>query len=529
VTAEQQETIARQLETERALAASEERLRLALAAGRTATYEMDLLTDRVVWSPGVGAMFGLGRDAVPSGLADSVRLIDERDRALVQRTVGAARKEASHGTIELRAIGADAVSRWLMLTWLSRADDDGVIRRLVGTLTDISERKALEEQFLHAQKMQAMGSLAGGIAHDFNNLLTVILGAAQIARASLEGTDAPETLRTDIEEVLAAGDRAAMLTGQLLAFSRRQVVQPRHFDGCDLVGGMGTMLRRLVGEQIRVETALPGSTVPLFADHGQLTQVLMNLAVNARDAMPEGGTLRINLRIDGAPSGSPLPDETLRGERFAVLSVSDSGTGIDPSVLPLIFDPFFTTKPVGQGTGLGLSTVYGIVTQLGGTVRVASTVGRGTTFDVYLPLAVGSVESVEAVVAAPASFEEQPRTILLAEDEQGLRRVAARVLRAAGFSVILAENGEEALTAAAAHAGAIDLLVSDVVMPRLGGLDLASLLLRERPATRVLFMSGYPQDAGHGTPVSLANAAFLAKPFKPSDLVAAVRRALAEA
>jgi len=525
---ERSETIQRQREAELALAASEERLRLALAASRSATFEVDVLAERMNWSPEGGAMIGLPPGVSADTVMESIAYLDESDGRRMGAAFVEARSAPGHGAIEVRTNGADGVPRWLGLTWLSQAGDDGVVHRIVGTLSDVTTRKQLEEQFLHAQKMQAMGALAGGIAHDFNNLLTVILGAGQMARAGLDAGVASDAIRTELDEVLAASERASVLTGQLLAFSRRQVVQPRHFDACDLMGGMGTMLRRLVGEHIRVETALPGTKVPLFADQGQITQVVMNLAVNARDAMPDGGVLRISLRVAGPPAGPALPNESLASEWFAVLSVCDNGSGIDPAIADRIFDPFFTTKPVGKGTGLGLSTVYGIVMQLGGTVRMQSAVGKGTIFDVYLPLAATADYAVPAPTAGPVAPDTPGRTVLLAEDEQGLRRVFERVLTGAGYRVIVAADGAAALAASRAHTGPIDLLVSDVVMPVMGGLELASALLAERPGVRVLLMSGYPQGAGQGTAVSLSDVPFLSKPFKPADLLAATRRALAE-
>jgi len=527
--AEHAKTIRRQEESERALAAHDERLRLALAAAKMGTFEIDASTGKAENSSEVALMHGLPATSSVESFDEMMTFLGESDAAQVRAQFVRGSRSPTSGTVEFRSHGRDGITRWLVATWMSQADETGVVRRFVGTLTDITERKDLEERFLHSQKMEAMGSLAGGIAHDFNNLLTVIIGAGQMARSTADMAGVPESVRVDLDEVLAAGERASVMTGQLLAFSRRQVVQPRHFDACDLVGGMGAMLRRLVGEHIRVETALPGTTVPLYADHGQLTQVVMNLAVNARDAMPDGGTLRINLRTGSAPAGDALPGESLLAERFAVLSVSDTGTGIDPAIQHMIFDPFFTTKPVGKGTGLGLSTVYGIVTQLGGTVRLASEAGKGTTFDVYLPLAAGTTEEVPTAITVPSDDDAPTRTLLLAEDEQGLRRVLERILVGAGYRVIVAEDGTAALAASRAHEGHIDLLVSDVVMPNLGGLELASTLLRERPTLRVLMMSGYPQHAGQGTAVSLADTSFLAKPFKPTDLLHAVRRTLAEA
>lgn len=526
---ERSETIRQQQKTEESLAANEERLRLALAAARMGTFEIDARSGRLNGSSGLRDMHGLPVGSRFRSLADVTAILGEPDRELMQREYERALREPATGAMEYRVIGQDGDVRWIGVTWLSRADPDGLVHRLVGTLTNITERKNLEEQFFHAQKMQAVGSLAGGIAHDFNNLLTVILGAGQMARAESESLPGTEHMRADIDEVLAAGARAAVLTGQLLAFSRRQVVQPRLIDVGELVGGLSSMLKRLVGEQVSIETVLPGTPLPVFADQGQLTQVLMNLAVNARDAMPDGGTLSINVHSTSFAEGHPPAVQGLPAGNYAVLSVTDTGEGIDPAIHHLVFDPFFTTKPVGRGTGLGLSTVYGIVVQLGGAVRLSSEQGRGTTFDVYLPLDGRGVSVPQPVArdAVPPPGGEG-RTLLVAEDEPGLQRLVARVLSNAGYRVLIAADGVAALVMARAHVGDIALLVCDVVMPNMGGLELASTLLEERPGTRVLFMSGYPQEAGRDDLVTLASARFVAKPFTPHELLEAVRSALAE-
>ena len=526
---ERSETIRQQQKTEESLAANAERLRLALAAARMGTFELDVPTGRLRGSAGLGVMHGLAAGASFSSLAEVLAVISEPDREMMLREYERARREQATGAMEYRIVGQDGGVRWIGVTWLSRADTGGVVQRIVGTLTDITERKNLEEQFLHAQKMQAVGVLAGGIAHDFNNLLTVILGAGQMARTAAESLPGTGNVRADIDEVLAAGERAAVLTGQLLAFSRRQVIQPRLLDVCELVGGMSSMLQRLVGERVSIVTVLPGTPMRVFADQGQLTQVLMNLAVNARDAMPSGGKVHINLRSIELSEENPLPAEGLAPGRYAVLSVSDTGAGIDPAIQHLVFDPFFTTKAVGHGTGLGLSTVYGIVVQLGGAVRLSSEPGVGTTIDVYIPLAEPAVASIPAgdSLAVPPPGGEG-RTLLVAEDEPGLQRLVARVLSNAGYRVLMAGDGAAALGVARAHTGDIAVLVSDVVMPNMGGLELASTLLQERPGTRVLFMSGYPQDVGRDDLVTLSNAVFVAKPFTPRELLEAVQRALTE-
>jgi PAS domain S-box-containing protein len=522
----QQATIERQRATERALASSEERLRLALTASRTATFEIDVATGDMRWSEGVGPVVGRPAGTQPDSFDEALTYVDPAYRARVAAAFGSGRDASSRGALEVPAVREDGGVTWLALSWASKPDEDGVVRRVVGTMTDISERKRLEEQFLHAQKMQAMGALAGGVAHDFNNLLTVIFGAGHMARAAAEAPEVAPEIRADLDEVLAAAHRASVLTGQLLAFSRRQIVQPRRLDLRALVSGMEKMLRRLVGEHIQVDAALADEPLTVFADQGQLTQVVMNLAINARDAMPDGGTLRVTLRSGGRPTGTPLPDESLSADRFAILSVSDTGTGIDPTIVPQIFEPFFTTKPVGQGTGLGLATVYGIVTSLGGAVRVDSEVGRGSSLEVYIPLDDDAPQELSAGAGPDAAAEREGRTVLLAEDEPGVRKLAERILREAGYRLLVAEDGAAALEVARAYRGEIHLLVSDVVMPRLGGIELAAALLAERPGLRVLMMSGYPQRQAAESAVVLADVPFLPKPFLASDLRAAAARAL---
>jgi len=524
---ERSETIRQQKKTEESLAANEERLRLALAAARMGTFEIDVPNGKLSGSSGLREMHGLPVGSKFRSLADVMAVLSEPDRETMQREFARGLREPATGAMEYRVVGQDGDVRWIGVTWLSRADALGVVQRIVGTLTNITARKNLEEQFLHAQKMQAVGALAGGIAHDFNNLLTVILGAGQMARAAAETLPGTGNVRADIDDVLAAGERAAVLTGQLLAFSRRQVIQPRLFDVGELVGNLTSMLNRLVGEQVRIETVLPGTPMSVFADQGQLTQVLMNLAVNARDAMPEGGRLQIEVHSTSIEEGTPPPAEGLTPGHYAVLSVTDTGEGIDPAIQDLVFDPFFTTKPVGQGTGLGLSTVYGIVVQLGGAVRLSSEKGRGTTVDVFVPLADRA-----ATVAEARDTDALPPpggaglTLLVAEDEPGLQRLVARVLSKAGYRVLMAGDGAEALRAAYEHEGDIALLLSDVIMPNMGGVELASELRRERPGIRVLFVSGYPQDVERSGPITLTDASFLAKPFTPGELLDAVQRAL---
>jgi nitrogen-specific signal transduction histidine kinase/ActR/RegA family two-component response regulator len=380
-----------------------------------------------------------------------------------------------------------------------------------------AERVRLEEQLRHSQKMESVGRLAGGVAHDFNNLLTVINGYSQLL-LDLEVDQG--ALRDGLEEIRAAGDRAASLTQQLLVFSRKQIVEFKPLNVNDVVRQEEKMLRRLIGENIEIVTSLDPSLGLVMADAGHVHQVLMNLTVNARDAMPEGGRIAIatwNQHVNGPVDVDP---DALPGP-YAVLSVSDSGTGMTPDVMQRIFEPFFTTKPSGSGTGLGLSTVYGIVRQSKGFVSVSSKVGQGSVFRIFLPWTDHPVQCRETeAVTAEASGHG---TALLVEDQEEVRKLAALVLAQHGYDVLEARDSAEALAIEASHAGAIHVLLTDMVMPGMSGLELGDLLRQRRADLRVVYMSGY--SPGADTECSIPAASFLAKPFTPAGLLQKVRQA----
>jgi PAS domain S-box-containing protein len=391
----------------------------------------------------------------------------------------------------------------------------------VVVLHDATERVRLEEQFLQAQKMEAVGRLAGGIAHDFNNLLTVINGSSFLLQARLP---AEERNRALLDQVVKAGERAAALTRQLLAFSRKQVLQPRVLDLNALVADLEKMLRRLIGEDVTLTTVLDPATGRVQADPGQVEQLLMNLAVNARDAMPQGGRLTIQTgNSDLATSASDTHIQVPAG-RYVMLAVRDTGIGMDQATKARLFEPFFTTKEVGKGTGLGLATVYGIVKQSGGTIRVQSEPGQGTTFTIYLPRveAAPVVDNKTTGSAAPRGHE----TILLVEDEAEVRKLIRLTLQAQGYTVLEATSSEGALDMAQAHPGNIDVLLTDVVMPGLSGRLVAQRLQALRPSLKVIYMSGYTDDATVRHGVLQAEADFLQKPFRPDDLARKVREVL---
>jgi two-component system, cell cycle sensor histidine kinase and response regulator CckA len=400
-------------------------------------------------------------------------------------------------------------------------DDFGRITGFVAIQRDLTERRQLEEQFRQAQKMEAVGRLAGGVAHDFNNLLTIINGYSQLL---IEGDILDEAHRTQLIEIRKAGERAASLTKQLLAFSRRQVLEPKVLDLSAVVDGMHKMLSRILGEDVELRILTKGLLGRVKADVTQIEQVILNLAVNARDAMPHGGLLSIEIANAVLDEDYAKTHSTVTPGRYVSLAVSDTGIGMDAKTLGRIFEPFYTTKEQGKGTGLGLSTVFGIVKQSGGHINVYSEPGKGTTFRIYLQeVESPAAEAVEAEASRPPGGSE---TILLVEDEEGVRAIATRVLKDYGYKVLESSSAEDAVRIGDEYRPAIDLLLTDVVMPGLSGRNVAEHLTFSRPGIKVLFMSGYTDDAiiHHG--VLEAGVAFLQKPFTPEGLAARVREVL---
>jgi PAS domain S-box-containing protein len=399
---------------------------------------------------------------------------------------------------------------------------DGRVVGVIGVAIDVTERHRLEDQLRQAQRMEAIGRLAGGVAHDFNNLLAAMLGHSELMIGRLE---AGHPLRRNVEEIQKAASRGAMLTRQLLAFGRKEMLSMRVLDVNAVVAGMEGMLQRLIGEDVELETF--AATIPpaVRADRGQLEQVVLNLVVNARDAMPQGGKVTIEVHHAVLDETYAAQHPTVRPGPYVLLTVTDTGRGMDAETLQHVFEPFFTTKERGKGTGLGLATVYGIVEQCGGHVIAYSEPGVGSTFKVYLPPAdVAAIELDDPVVLGPTPGGHE--TILFVEDEDAVRATAREVLESSGYHVIEARDGVEALELASQHPGEIQLLVSDVVMPRMGGGELAQKLTAARPGVRVLYISGYPDDAlvRHG--VVEHGSMLLQKPFALADFVRKVREVL---
>jgi nitrogen-specific signal transduction histidine kinase len=390
--------------------------------------------------------------------------------------------------------------------------------RTWGITRDVTERIHLEEQLRNAQQLEAIGRLAGGVAHDFNNILSIIMGHGELLLAATGGDD---RARNGLEQIRRAADRAASLTQQLLAFSRKQVLQPKVLDLNEAVADVQKMLSRVIGEDIELVASLHPSLVPVKADPGQVEQVLMNLAVNARDAMPHGGKLTMetsNVEVDAAEAR----DLELASGRYVMLKVIDSGHGMDGGTLSHVFEPFFTTKPMGKGTGLGLATVYGIVKQSGGSIQVVSEVGRGTAFRIYLPVTDGVTGKRREPIAGER-VAGGTETILLAEDEPDLRELARIFLEGYGYKVLEAASAEQAIEVAKVFPGAIDLLLTDVIMPGMSGRQLAENLLSKSPKTKIVYMTGYTDDMVVQHKVLEPGVKLLQKPFGRVELALKVR------
>ena len=518
---------ARNLELTReqeALRRSEERFRALIEKSTDIILVFDPDKRIQFWSPSATEALGWRSDEVLGLTLWELGLIHPDDVAgLTEATRAVAKRERDTARITARHRHRDGTWRLVEGTGRNLLDDPAV-RGIVVNARDVTVERKLEQKFLQAQKLESIGRLAGGVAHDFNNILTIVLSCAETLGHDLAGI-APATSLEDVEQIRAAGERARDLTRQLLAFARKQVVAPVPLDLNGVVRASEKLLRRLLGEDIELVVHAQEGLWPILCDAGQLEQVLVNLAVNARDAMPRGGKLTLetrNARVDAAEVASGVERQAGQWVR---LVVRDSGTGMSPEVKAHLFEPFFTTKEAGKGTGLGLATVHGIVAQTGGHIHVESEPGRGTTFELCLPRTEAA-----AVVARPgppvAAATHGHEAVLVIEDEPQVRGVTVRALQGAGYHVLDAASGEEALEAARRYAGLLDLVVTDVVMPGLSGPAAVEGLHRERPALRVLYVSGYPHDAIARHGVLDQGVEFLPKPFTPAQLLTRVRALL---
>jgi two-component system cell cycle sensor histidine kinase/response regulator CckA len=504
----------------------DEWLALAVSVTQLGMFDFYPQSGKLIWSEGGKRHFGLPADAEVT-YETFLRGLHPDDRKRVDDLIQKAFDPASGGAYatDYRTIGlTDKVERWLAAR--GRVFFDTAFRpmRFVEVTMDITERKQLEEQFRQSQKLEGVGRLAGGVAHDFNNLLTVITGFSHITLAGLAPYD---KLRGGVEEVLKAAVRATSLTEQLLAFSRRQPSRTEIVVLNELVENVEKMLGRLIGADVNVALVLDPAAGTIRADAMQIEQAIMNLILNARDAMPNGGKLTIETAHDSVDERFAASHPDLSPGEYLALTVRDTGTGISDEVKTHIFEPFFTTKPQGKGTGLGLSTVYGIVKQCGGSITVWSEVGRGAEFRILLPaVEVPAVpaQRVDAAVVSAVTMPWGTETILLAEDEEGVRRFVLESLERRGYRVLGCCNGREAIERARQHPGAIDLLITDAVMPEMGGAELAAQFADCRPGVPVLCMSGYSAMVWPGA--DAAEASFLQKPFTPAALLMRVRALL---
>jgi two-component system, cell cycle sensor histidine kinase and response regulator CckA len=493
------------------------------------------------------ALFGYARDAlagrpVETLIPERFRDLHRRDRAGYfedprARPMGVSlelfgrRQDGSEFPAEISLSSIETSDGLLAVAAIRDVSERIAMAREREQLRAEAERERLQNQLQQTHRLESLGQLAGGIAHDFNNLLAVIINyAAFVAEdlqkaAEADGQERWQSTSKDVEQIRVAGERAAQLTHQLLAFARREVVQPEVLDVNEIVTDIEQLLRRTLGEQVELVSDLADDLLPVLIDPGRLEQVLVNLAVNARDAMPDGGTLRIDTANVEVDDGYASAHPELEQGAYVRLRVSDTGEGMPREVRERAFDPFYTTKPAGQGTGLGLATVYGIVQQAGGQARIYSEPSVGTTFSALLPAS----EKLPASSDQRQSEQAQPRgeeTILLVEDEHALREVTRRILGGGGYRVIQAANGAQALAIAAQHPDSIDLLLSDVIMPQMSGPQLAEQLLGERPSLRILFMSGFAQPILDSADRLDSGVTVIEKPFSRSELLRRVKQVL---
>ena len=503
----------------KALMESQEQLRRSLDAARMGIWSWTVGSNVLAWDDNLRQLYGMLPGERITGYSDFLQRVHPEDRAFVERAVREAMETGGGLDYEFRIVLPDGRIRWIADQGHVVRDAEGKPVSMSGVCMDVTERRLTEERIGHAHRMESVGRLAGGVAHEANNQMSVVLGASSFV---LMNRELPPAVRADVELIQRAAERTASVTAQLLAFSRRQLMNPRVLDLNQLITSWEPLLRRVMGEDCHVELKLGSGVGSVRADPGQLQQACLNLAINARDAMPGGGSLLIETFPAKLTEeyARRRPDVTILPGVYAVLAVSDSGRGIDHNTMEHIFEPFFTTKSIGQGTGLGLSTVYGIVKQSDGYIWAYSEPGQGTTFKLYFPITTDPVmAAAEHSTSTPRGMGER---VLVVEDEEGVREVVARALGEAGYTVLEAASGEAALDLATSNGGNIDLLLTDVVLRGINGKELASRITRLKPNLPVIFISGYTDGEIVRRGLLEPDAVFVQKPFSPDTIVRAV-------
>jgi PAS domain S-box-containing protein len=498
----------------------DEQLRVALDAARMGVWVWSAADNRLTWDDTLRRMYGLGPDDRIAGYEDFIGRVHPDDREFVESTVRRALAQGGRLDYEFRIVLPDGRVRWIADLGRVVPDKDGKAAEMTGMCQDVTDHRTAEEQLRLAHRMESVGRLAGGVAHEANNQMSVVMGAADYILAR---PDLPAAVRSDAEFIRKAAERTAAVTAQLLAFSRRQVLRPQVLDLNGVLEKFRPVLQRTMGEDCVVTLRLDPALGAVKADPGQLEQVLLNLALNARDAMPRGGTLSIETSPTELAEGSTGVHHgvAVRPGRYALLAVSDTGHGMDRRTLAHVFEPFFTTKAVGRGTGLGLSTVYGIVKQSDGYVWAYSEPGQGTAMKIYLPVTEERAElPAQQRPPEPAAKGE---LVLIVEDDATVRAVAARALTEAGYGVLEAESADQALALLSQNGERLALVLTDVVMPGMSGPEFAVAMAPLVPGTPVLFTSGYPEGEILRRGLLEPGADFLPKPFSPEALVRAVR------
>ncbi len=514
--------IGRTLRTEEALEQHRAFLEKAQEIGHIGSWVAELDgSERLGWSAESHRIFGVPLGRFEGSWEAFLAFVHPDDRAAVRAARDAVAADRQPYDIEHRVVRPDGSVRWVHERAAILHDPQRRPLRMIGTVQDVTEQRLLEDQLRQSQKMEAIGRLAGGIAHDLNNALTAIAGYAELALGEVA---ADHAARADVEEIRRAAERAGSVTRQLLAFSRKHLLEPRAFDLNETIAAIARLLSRLLGADVEVRTRLAGDALTVLGDPGQVEQAVINLAVNARDAMPRGGTLTLTTALDTVDEAFARTHLPMPAGPYVVLHVSDSGHGMSRETRARVFEPFFTTKDVGKGTGLGLSMVYGTLKQIGGFIFVESEIGRGTTFSLYFPKPAAPAP---AAAGAPVRRRERHghETLLIAEDEPSVRNLVASALRHDGYRLLIASSAEEALTLADAHDAPIDLLLTDAVMPGKSGIELANMMTARRPGIPVIVMSGYTEETldvpGLKGPIAL-----LQKPFSPRELRKRIRDVL---